>query len=519
MEEEAFLQSIGGSYSPQPVKQKTFAGKLIKGAADVGIGFLKGAGDTIGSVPKNVEKVVKNVSSTSQTKAYAGLLDDINAQNQKLLNVVQTLDKTDPKREKYMGLIRQNQEQANALREDFYGTGGVQDTIQNSGMTNTINKLTTPTSGAQRFGKGVEKVGEFFVGGNAATKLIPKGTGALSRVASNTAQGVVGGGLPTLGASAVEGQFDTKEGTTNAFKQAGVASATSGILSGGLSAAGEALRASKLPSRLMSGIYKTEKKQVAQLFDQADEAIPEKGKKLSQWAVDKGLKGNIESQAKQVSKILKDSEEKVISSAEAAKTRIPVQENLFKLAQQVQDEYRNIGRGEISQVADDFLRDVKDNSVSVKSALKLRRELDKLRPKLSFSNPAMSDNLAYWAEDLRKSVNAIDNIGSINKDYAQAIKAREALIKAATSRENQKALGALEAYVIGGGMVTGQGAPALATVIGKRLTQSPRVTSRLASSIQNAKPSKIVRLGASKIAGDSERKSQERKTLEELFGK
>ncbi len=544
MDEKALLESLGGTYGEAPVvsapaptdttvgkkplsikfkEGKTGAGKLLRGAGDLAVGFVKGAAETLGSVPKNVEKVVKDVVTTKNNKNYAELLNNITAQNNQLLAVMRTLPIDDPKREKYKKLLEQNAQQANALGEDFYGVGGVQEEVKKAGFTDKINEVTKAENKTQAFGKGAEKVAEFIAGGTAVAKApgflrATKAGNAGVRIAAKTAQGATGAGVGSLMSSATQGKFDTKEGAKNAIEEAGTAAAFGGGTSAVLAGGGELLKAAKIPSKLVANIYKTDKKEISQIFKEADDVAVQTGKKaptvkLSQWAVDKGLKGNLETQAKQVQSILKSSEEKVIASAEAAKKTISIEKNLLKLAKKLQADFKDSGRGEIAKEADDFIKAIKDNTVSVKDALKFRRLLDSLRTKGSFLNNQSGDDVAYWADDLRKSVNAIDDIGTLNKDYAHAIMAREALIKAATSANNQNALGALEAYAIGFGGPTGVG-----IVAAKRATQSPNVRSKMAQVIQNGKPLLGVKLGIGKVAGDEKRKSQEKKKVDELLG-
>ena len=511
MDEQSFLNSIGGQYIEEP-KQKSLGNKILTGAKDLGVGFLKGAGETLGSVAVNVEKVAKDIATTKSNKQYASLLDDINTQNKKLISLAMQYPENDQKRKKYMDLVKQNQQQASQLREDFYGTDGVQESIKNAGLTKKINKLTTASNSTQQFGKSAEKVGEFLVSAKGATGLIPKGTSPLTRVTSNTAQGVAGGFIPSVMQSATQGQFDTKAGGEEALKEAGVSGLVGGVVSGALSATGEALRASKLPSRLMSNIYKTDKKTVEKIF--SGEKVD--GEKLSDWVVKNKISGSLPQQAEKLNTILKRSEDAVIKSAEASKVKVPVHENLFKLAQNIQNDYATVGRGEVAQSADDFLRAVKDNSISVKDAIKFRRVLDKLRPDTSFVNPKLGNELGYWSDDLRKIINNSDGIGAINKEYASAIKASKKLIDYATSTGNTKAVGALETYVLGGGAIAGEPLASGLTVGVKRLVQSPRILSKTSQAIQNAKPSGNVRALTSKASGDTYRKNKENKLIQSL---
>lgn len=228
----------------------------------------------------------------------------------------------------------------------------------------------------------------------------------------------------------------------------------------------------------------TETKNVFEEYQKTKNSVGE-FQQLRTWALDKGLKGGLLKQAKDVQKILNKSEDEVIKSARASGVKIPVEDNLKGLAQEIQADYAGVGRGEIAQKASQFLNSLDETGkVDVESAIKFRRLLDNtLRTKTSFNKPVMADNLAYWAEDLRKFINEVGGIGKINKDYSMAMKARDALINAAKSSNNSKALGALEAYFLGGGMATGLSVPAIATVAAKRASQSPRLTTNLAQSL------------------------------------
>jgi len=336
------------------------------------------------------------------------------------------------------------------------------------------------TSG--KIGTGIGNVAPYLASGgttaalsNAATESVPviKGAGALRTLAGAGAEAA-----SNFGQGYLLSGGDTKQALTQG--------ATAGLLKGATGALGEIANSTKLPQRLMGSVYKTDKNTVSKIFDETNTTSKGNTKSLSKWAVDQGLKGSLEAQAIKVRSILKQSEDAVIKSAEASKKRISVAPNLFKMAQGIQSDFQDVGRGEIASKADQFLRSVKDNSVSVKDAIDFRRLIDNtLRTKSSFNNPALADNLAYWAEDLRKAINNTDGIGEINKDYTQAIKAREALINAATSAGNTKALGALESYAIGGGMLTGEPASGLLTVMAKRTLGSPRATSNIAQIVKN----------------------------------
>lgn len=304
-----------------------------------------------------------------------------------------------------------------------------------------------------------------------------QGAGAVPAI-GRTLAGATTEGLANLGTGYALSGGNTKQALTQGIT-AGVLKGTTGVL-------GEIANGTNLPARMVQNVYKSDKNTVSKIFDEANTAKEGNTQPLSQWAVNKGLSGSLESQALKVRSILNQSEEKVINSAEASKVRIPVESNMVKMAQGIKADFQDVGRGEIAQKADQFLKAVDNNSVSVKDAIGFRRLIDNtLRTKSSFNNPGLADNLSYWAEDLRKSINGADGIGDINKDYSQAIKARQALINAATSQGNQKALGALESYALGGSVLAGEPISGVATVATKRALQSPNITSRLAQGIKN----------------------------------
>lgn len=394
---------------------------------------------------------------------------------------------------KVMGAPQQNYGFLNNVKQNL-------DVISNKLYQEPVQNELNTVGG--QIGNVIGQVAPYFTGigettaglSNAASGAnILKGTGILPAV-GRTLAGAGTEGLANYGAGYALSGGDTNQALTQGL--------TAGLLKGGTSGLGEAGIGTKLPQRLMSNVYKTDKNTVANIFNEAGTATEGKTQPLSQWALDKGLKGSLESQALKVKTILNQSENKVIANADASKVRIPVASNLFKMAQGIMKDFQNVGRGEIAAKADQFLRAVKNNSVSVRDAINFRRLIDNtLRTKSSFNNPALADNLAYWAEDLRKAINNADGIGAINKDYSQAIKAREALIKAATARNNQRALGALESYALGGGILAGEPISGVAIVGAKRALQSPTITSNIAQGIKNLPQSSTTGATARSVIG------------------
>lgn len=211
------------------------------------------------------------------------------------------------------------------------------------------------------------------------------------------------------------------------------------------------------------------------------------GETLADWAVKKNLRGNVKSQARQVMKLLDDSEKAVMDAADSANVKIPVDKGLRNFADDLAEEYAGYGRGEVGAKVQNFLDSIDENgTTSVRDAIKFRRLIDSLRSKASFRNAKVGDNIAYWADDMRNAINSIDNIDALNKDYAMAMRARDALIRKAISEENKQLVGALEMYTAAMPMTSG--APNMAgvgAVAGKRMLNSPKGQMFLARTAKN----------------------------------
>ncbi len=219
------------------------------------------------------------------------------------------------------------------------------------------------------------------------------------------------------------------------------------------------------------------------LVTRADEA----GESLADWAIRNELKGSVMNQAKQVAQKITDAENAVIKTAEASKIRIPVDKGLKSFADDFVEEYSKYGRGEVAKDAQAFLDDIADDgTVSVKNALLFRRTIDKVRSGASFRNPKVADNIKYWADDLRAAVNNADGIGAINKEYAMALRAAEALMKKGISEGNKQLVGAMEMFTAGIPVATDN--PSLmgfGIVAGKRALNNPRFQMGAARTLQN----------------------------------
>ena len=504
----------------------TFVGKTLKGAGNVAVGFAKGAADTLLSVPRNVEKVVVEGSKLSVEKQNNKIREQLVEQNNRLLTQFKSMAKDDPRREKYKKLMQGNIDAMLALNESEDEVINQIDTDaswipgdKGGKVQERFDDTMSAKNKAQQVGFKGEKIAELLVPAGATAKadkaingmklINSTGTGAkiLNATARTGAKALVEGGAAaaaTIGQGAYQGRLDTEAGREGLVKEAKQNALFAGGAKAVLAGGGEILNATGLPRKLAAITYKADKKDIVKIFenygDDAAKTVDDSGETLADWAVKNKLKGNVTQQAQQVMEKLKASEKAVMDTAEAASVRVPVDKGLKSFADDLVEEYSGYGRGEIGKEVQAFVNSIDETgSVSVRDAIKFRRLIDKLRPQASFRNPKVADNVQYWADDLRGMINNIDGIGNINKDYAMAMKARDALIKKGMSESNKQLIGALEMYTAG--------LPAIAEnpslvgaglVAAKRLFNSPRMQMAGGRFVQN--------MGTSSKAGIATRK-------------
>lgn len=498
---------------PEEAPRKSLFGRIAKTTGNFLLGAAKGAGDTILSVPRNVSKVVENATQIGQKNKLNKLRDQITQQNNTLLETMKSFPVGDPRREKYKGLIQQNLDQLTQINADEQD---IMDSVskdasyipgdKNGAARATVDDAMSAKNKAQQVGFRTEKIAELLVPAGATAKadkvisgmkvLNNTGKGAKffnagSRVLAKSGLEAGAAAASTLGQAGYQGRFDTEEGTEGALKEAKQNAMFAGGAKALFAGTGELLNAAKLPRKLASITYKTDKKDFAKMLenygDDATKTVDDSGETLADWAVRNNLKGSAQKQAQQVVSKIEAAEKAVMETAEAAKVRISVDKGLKSFADDLAEEYAGYGRGEVTKNISSFIDDMADDgSVSVKEAIKFRRLIDKLRTSASFRNPRVGDNLKYWADDLRVAVNSIDGIGALNKDYAMSLRAADALMKKGISENNKQLIGALEMYTVG--------LPALAEnpsligaglVAGKRLVNSPRFQMGAGRTIKN----------------------------------
>lgn len=522
------------SFLDQPIpepKKKSWLGKAASAVGNFAVGVGKGATDTILSVPRNVEKVVKETQKLGTQKKMNKLREQVATQSEELLELYRNAPAGSEQKEKYAKLIRQNTEQMLSINDD---EDEIMDTIDRDASwipgdyqgeaKRAVDDAYATKNKAQQVGFKAEKIGEFLIPSAkiakadkaiSGMKLFNSGSkaanfaNATARVGAKAGLEGTAAAATSLGQSAYQGRLDTAEGRKGALKEA----KTNALFAGGTKAlfagGGEILNAVKAPRKLAQATYKLDDTDVAKLIKEGADDVRPTGSKvvtigdktlqgvddvakssdetLADWAVRNKLKGSALNQAKQVAEKIDATEKAVMKTAEAAKKRIVVDPGLKAFADEMADEYAGYGRGEIAGKVQDFLTDIGDDgTVSVKEAIKFRRLVDQFRTSASFRNPKVADNMKYWADDLRIAVNNVDGIGGLNKDYSMALRAAEALMKKAKSEGNKQLVGALEMYTVGLPAVSDANSLfGAGLVAGKRLLNSPRMQMGLGRTIQD----------------------------------
>lgn len=194
------------------------AGQLGKNIFNIGVGATKGVANTIATVPQAVNKVVAATTEIKTGKKYTEALEAVNKSNDQILGVLKTLPEGDPKREKYLNLLKDNQKLASEITNDR-----AEMDAQLSGLTEKP-EFTKPYDApeglasddplrqkerAQKFGFYGEKLGEFVAAGKGvaeplaqkatgaveATKLAPAAKKALEIGAGAASEGVAAGAV------------------------------------------------------------------------------------------------------------------------------------------------------------------------------------------------------------------------------------------------------------------------------------------------------------------------------------
>lgn len=519
--------------------------KGAKAVGNFGVGVAKGAGDTLMSVKRNVQKIPAEYTKIKVMESMNQAREAINKANEPLLKKLKELPKDDPRRAKVKELLQANQKQFAEIsqQEDEImkeidnvtnGTIEVKDTdswgkklaSRAQNLLNAGERSLQTTNKAQRAGFAVEKIAELVVPSTAVAKADKalKGvkiasdatrTGrvanALTQVATRAGLEAGVAGAASMGQSAYQGKLDTKEGREAAISDAKTTAATAGILKGAMVAGGQILNSVKAPQRLAQATYKSTPDEVGHLI--RNEVAREAGKNvdeaetLADWAIRNNIKGSLKTQAKTLTKMADDYEKQLIETARAQNARIKVDPDFVEFLKGIKEKYSKGPFKEVVKTADDYLNGIDDvGSVDVEKTLKVKRMLDGFRSEASFRDPTIGSDIKGWSNVLRGNVNDFAEIGGINKEYSKTIQAIKAVQKKFAQNGNKQVVGALESYTAALPLLDGVGDGAsnffgAAVVAAKRAVNSPRVQMSAAQTIKNLGDSTAKGVGARAVLG------------------
>lgn len=370
----------------------------------------------------------------------------------------------------------------------------------------------------ERFGKTVGDVAQFALPSGQITKTsnavntLISGTGKLKsigRVLSKSAiEGVANAGVSLLQ-------------TGGDLKKAGTAGLIAGSTKGLLSGIGEASNSAKLPEKLYQTVFKNSSNDMLQelktgALAQWQKTNPNEFKdlvkkgiiktsingeivlndSLAKEALDRGLRGSLRNMSQEVVKNLYRSEETVQRLAQGYKgsitgkpvlISIPENNKLVSLLNEISDDYKNVG-GSFSDEAKQLSILVKNNKVDAENALKLRRFLDGMRIRSSFTpNQKLSQtqsNFKYFADKIRNELTKIPGFSGTMNEYRFNIDALDAIAKEAARRGNRQILGFIDSAMLGGGLASGEPFIGLGGLTLRRIVQSPSLSTKGAKTIQ-----------------------------------
>lgn len=381
-----------------------------------------------------------------------------------------------------------------------------------------------PEGGAEKFGYGTEQLLELFMpaGGvsraNRAINLfseglkIPKVLQGATRVALKglTEAGVTGG----IRAAQTD---DVGEGIK--------AGTTAGVLSAGFALIGEGAKALRLPERLYSQIYKNtyadalndlktgglvnlQQKNPEKFQELINNGIiklkggqPVLNETLAKEALDRGLRGSVRGMANEVVEKSLDYENEARALARNAKDLITFKEKQFiNVLQEVADDYKNVGLGEVSRDAQYFANVLKEGKgkLNAYDTLMLKRFLDGMRyfssgqavtpGKLSVTQQNFKTLSDIARTRLKEAVPAMVNTLNEQRFYIEAM---EALAQEAKRTGNRQVISLLDSVFLSGGMASSEPVSAGALILLRRYLGSPRGATALGQMIQNPSTNRL----------------------------
>jgi hypothetical protein len=368
------------------------------------------------------------------------------------------------------------------------------------------DKLVTPENTAEKIGFGAEQIAEFLLPTGEVTSAQKGLEAAVDASKLGKAAKVVS---KVVGKAALEGAGGAAVRTaqTGDIKEGAKAGAVFGGIKLGTGIVGQALKSAGVPEWLYSKLFKntyedmyqelnTQSLQTLQQtnpewFKQMTEAgIIKLGKNgavvvdntIAKQALDRGLQGNIRNMAVVVKKGLIDSEASV---QDIAKQHA---DNLIQLTHPqtyanvlngLSKEFEDVGFGADSAKAAQYAQKAVKGVLTPEEAVGLRRLLDGLRIKKSYTQIPGSPlslgqhNLKILSDTLRGQVNDLPGMAKVMEEYSFNIEALQALAKEAARRGNNQALSLIDSIILSGGLAGGEPVASMAIGVGRKLLNSP----------------------------------------------
>lgn len=366
--------------------------------------------------------------------------------------------------------------------------GGIFDPNSRAGAR--AREIVTPKNTAEQVGFGAEQIGEFFIPAGAATKAEKAVT-----TASAALPGIWGAASRILGKSAVQGiaAGGVRAAQTGGdLEEAGKAALGAGLVRGAFATVGEGANALKVPERLYQTIFKNTKNDMLHELDSnalinwqksnpeefaslveagivkaGKDGIPKVNTTLAEAALERGLKGSVQTMADTVVKGAHRSEAAARKIAATHPEKLDLSAPQFKnVLDEVAAEYQNVGFGEVADEANILASrlELGGGKVDATTALQLRRFFDRLRLASSFDKPVSKlsmtqANFKTLADAVRSKVNAIPGMKDVMKDYGFYLDALDALAQHAKRTGNSQALSLIDSIFLGAGLGTGSAAP------------------------------------------------------------
>jgi hypothetical protein len=218
---------------------------------------------------------------------------------------------------------------------------------------------------------------------------------------------------------------------------------------------------------------------------------------LAKEALDRGLKGSIENQAKySIGKTYElETTAQKIAATYRQPLKIPNKQNYINLLKDFRGEFEKQGQGFLGQETTkatsliNTLSKTKGNTISATNALDLRRFLDSMRNTSSFrmnANLSMKQGAYKNAANLLRTTLAkeVPGMAPTMNDYRFYIEAIDSLVTEAVKRNNRQLIGSMDTLLGAGGLAMGQPAIGVGLVTARKMATTPTALTYGAQALQ-----------------------------------